>query len=117
MIRLVGDKPPDELVWFLVWIPTVIDVKHTVTIDYTYHLAGLYTSPEEIKTKYIHVTGEGDEMLDTCAHEMVHYEQDRDGRKLNERGVKQRAAALVRRWKRERDEWVTSGSGRRAKRS
>lgn len=37
-------------------------------------------------------------MLNTLAHEVAHYEQWRDGRKLQERGVKRRATSLVKKF-------------------
>lgn len=39
-------------------------------------------------------------LLHDLAHEVVHYEQWRDGREVNERGVNRRAAALVARYRR-----------------
>lgn len=38
------------------------------------------------------------DLLRTIAHEFVHYEQHRDGRALNERGVQRRADAIVERY-------------------
>lgn len=38
------------------------------------------------------------EYLGTIAHELVHYEQHRDRRQFTERGVQQRADAIVRRY-------------------
>lgn len=38
-------------------------------------------------------------LLHDLAHEIVHYEQWRDGRSIDERGVNRRAAALVRRFR------------------
>ena len=101
MIRLTGDKH-HEAALFLLWLQTVTDIRHEVVIELTANqIHGICYVPDSPPTPYILAVIDGG-LIDTLAHEMVHYEQWRDGRELTERGVKKRAAALVNRWRRER---------------
>lgn len=100
MIRLAGLRPTREVALFVLWLQTVIRVEHKITIELESEwLDGAFFPPLDGVYVFV-VMNEG--VLDTIAHELCHYEQWRDGRKLSERGVKQRAAALVKRWYRER---------------
>lgn len=102
MIRLKGRRVSADVRAYVRWIETVIDVRHDVDVFVVGFVYGFFDAPGRRSGfgPYI-VVAANDGMLDTIAHELVHYEQWRDGRDMNERGVNQRAAALVRRWHRE----------------
>jgi hypothetical protein len=71
------------------------DVRHLLTIEVIpTAVHGLFVPPST--QPYILAVNDGG-VRDTLAHELVHYEQWRDGRKVNEVGVARRAAAIVRR--------------------
>lgn len=102
MIRLKGQKVSAEVRAFARWLDTELDVRHTVDVHVVSTLDGFFDAPNKGNGfgPYV-VAALNDGLLDTIAHEMVHYEQWRDKRERTERGVEQRAAALVRRFKRE----------------
>lgn len=100
-IRLRG-RPTREVRAFVRWLETVIEVRHKVDVHLTSRLYGFFDAPNtRTEAPYMVIALDGG-VLDTIAHEFVHYEQWRDKREINERGVAQRAAALVRRWQKER---------------
>ena len=103
MIRLKGRRVSAEVRAFVRWLETVMDVRHTVEIHVCKRLRAFFDAPGKYTGfhPYMVVSLDDAEILTTIAHELVHYEQWRDKRDENERGVEQRAAALVRRWKRE----------------
>ena len=98
--RFIGDKPTREVREFGVWLEKHIGVNHRVMLDLCATPVQGYFDPKPDAPLIIAQTGNG--ILDTLAHEYVHYEQWRDDRPITERGVSQRAAALVRKWRRER---------------
>lgn len=102
MIRLRGRKVNAEVRAFVGWLESVIDIRHEIDVHVVGKLYGFFDAPGRRTgfPPYI-VVAMDDGLLDTIAHELTHYEQWRDGRAINERGVEQRAAALVRRWRRE----------------
>ena len=59
---------------------------------------GVFWFCESDRTGRIELAGKGplDEVLDTFAHELAHYEQWRDGKPVQERGVSVRAKSLLR---------------------
>lgn len=87
---------------FVRWLESVIHFKHNVDVIVCSKLYGYFDAPGERRgfTPYI-VVPLDENLIPTLAHEAVHYEQWRDDREMNERGVEQRAQALVRRWRRE----------------
>ena len=87
---------------FVRWLGTAIEIRHPLEIHATPRLFGYFdgTGPARNFEPYIIVSLDGNP-LETIAHEIVHYEQWRDKRDITERGVEQRAKALVRRWRRE----------------
>lgn len=104
MVNLCGVRAPREAKEFLRWLVLLASpAKHDLTIEFSDEII---TGMCLVKDKpsplpYLLVTV-GPGLLDAIAHEYVHYEQWRDGKPMTERGVRQRAAALVRRWRRER---------------
>jgi hypothetical protein len=108
VIKLVGcPGVPREVRQFVVWLAEEIEVdpKDQIRIDLILPpLHGFYMAPQ-CPYHQIHVVlnEDMDETLDTIAHEFVHYEQIKAGKPITERGVRRRAAALVKRWARERD--------------
>lgn len=102
MIRLRGRRPTAEIRAFVRWLETVIEVKHAIEIHLTPHLVGYFDAPGKYAGYEPYIVAEMDDALHTIAHEMVHYEQWRDKRDQDERGVEQRGQALVRQWRRTR---------------
>lgn len=102
MIRLRGRKVSAEVRAFVRWLAETIGVRHELEVIVVGKLYGYFDAPgrRDGYAPYIVVAAD-DGILDTLAHECVHYEQWRDKREINERGVAQRAAALVRQWRRE----------------
>lgn len=102
MIRLRGRKVSAEVRAFVRWLAEEIGVRHDVDVHVVGSLDGFFDAPGKCEhfRPYV-VAAQNDGLLDTIAHEMVHYEQWRDKRERTERGVAQRAAALVRRWQQE----------------
>lgn len=100
-IRLNGWKKRPEVVRFIRWLETIIPIKHHVTIVRTTRLYGYCDAREKENYDPVIIAVDDDAVLVTIAHELCHYEQWRDRRKMTERGVEQRAKALVRRWRRE----------------
>jgi hypothetical protein len=101
-IQLTGWRKRPDVVAFIRWLETVLDIRHPVEVvnagDILY---GYFEGPRlsADRPRVVVVADSG--VLDTIAHEFVHYEQWRDKREMTERGVAKRAAALVKRWKRE----------------
>ena len=102
-IKLLGLSPSDELRRFARWLDSEMEVDHRVNVHLTSELWGYFDAPGRYTgfDPYAVVELKRRPLL-TMAHELVHYEQWRDKRPGNERGVEQRAAALVNRWRRER---------------
>lgn len=102
-LRLRGKRVTAELREFARWLETVTDVRHDLEVHVCSRVYGYFDAPGRRNgfEPYL-VISLDDDPLDTFAHELGHYEQWRDGREITERGIKQRAAALVRRWRRER---------------
>lgn len=101
MIRLKGRKVSAEVRAFVGWLGEHVGVRHPVDIHVVGKLYGYFDGPGKREGYAPHmVVVYDDGLMDTIAHEIVHYEQWRDGREMNERGVNQRAAALVRQWRR-----------------
>lgn len=104
VVQIIGDpKIPAEIEEFVRWLVKTLRVSDPVLVELVSGgLEGLCVPP---RLRYYHIfarlDNSTDKTLDTLAHEFVHYEQGRDKRCMNEWGVKQRAAALVRRFKRE----------------
>ena len=100
-IRLRGLRLPKAGVEFTRWLEDQIDIRHRVDVHITSRLWGYFDAPGRYTgfDPYAVVSMDRDPLL-TIAHEMVHYEQWRDKREGTERGVEQRAEALVRRWRR-----------------
>ena len=100
-IRLRGERAPREVRAFVRWLEDAIGVKHKVDVHLTSKLYGYFDAPNvRTEAPYMVITLDA-VVLVTLAHEFVHYEQWRDKRDVNERGVEQRARALVKRWKKE----------------
>jgi hypothetical protein len=106
MIRFMGLRPQAEVRAFVDWLESVMDIRHPIRIELVAGALGgvciVPGRPHPLPAILVATDRGLGETLDTIAHEMVHYEQWRDKREMNERGVNQRAAALVRRWQRER---------------
>ncbi len=103
MIRLLGKKPSAEMRGFVSWLEDQMDIRHNVEVHLTSRLFGFFEAPGTYTgfNPYAVVSMDGCP-LTTAAHELVHYERWRDKYEDNERGVEQRAQALVRQWRRER---------------
>ena len=101
-IRLRGERAPKEVRAFVRWLEDAIDVRHNVYVHLTTPLYGYFDAPGRSYgyDPYLVVLNDGKVLL-SIAHEFVHYEQWRDKRDPTERGVEQRARALVKRWKKE----------------
>lgn len=101
VIRLRGERASAEVRRFVAWLQTVIDVRHRVDVHLTSRLFGYFDAPGRATGFEPYIIVQKDQAVSTIAHEIVHYEQWRDKRPTTERGVEQRAQALVRRWRRE----------------
>lgn len=104
MIRLRGRRPSAEVKRFVRWLEDVLDVRHRVDVHLCGTLWGYFDAPGSVTgfEPYMVVLDDGKaNVIDTIAHEMVHYEQWRDKRDITEKGVNQRARALVKRFRRE----------------
>lgn len=103
MIRLLGRRPSAELRHFARWLEDQMEIRHRVDIHLTSRLFGYFDAPGRYTgfDPYAVVSLEGCPFT-TTAHELVHYERWRDKRddSDSERGVEQRAKALVRQWRR-----------------
>ena len=101
MIRLRGRRVSAELRDFAGWLEGALDIRHTVELHLTPKLLGYFDAPGRYTgfDPYAVVSLDGDPLI-TIAHELVHYEQWRDKRPGTERGVENRAHALVRQWRR-----------------
>lgn len=102
MIRFRGKRAPVALRAFARWLEAEIGIVHPLDVHLVSSLDGFFEAPGRTSGfhPYMIVALQNDPVT-TIAHEAVHYEQWRDKRPVNERGVDQRAEALVRRWKRE----------------
>lgn len=98
---MVGWGRKHQAIRFVRWLETVLQIKHRIDVIRTTRLYGYFDAPKTDADRPYMVIVDDDVVLITIAHEMVHYEQWRDKRELDERGVEQRARALVRQWRRE----------------
>jgi hypothetical protein len=103
MIRLTGSKVSAEVRAFVKWLEATLEVEHEVTINFVPRLLGYFNAPGAYDLLGPHIDigiDDGSELLDTIAHEMVHYQQWRTKRRLTE-NVDRRANDLVKRFQRE----------------
>lgn len=102
-IRVLG-KTNRETRAFLTWLETATEIRHDLTFEPVHDciegVAILPGTPGPLPYFLVRVYRDLLRTLDSYAHEFCHYEQWRDKRPMNDRGVPQRAAALVRAWKR-----------------
>lgn len=102
MIRTTGRGGGREAREFVRWVGRRLDIRSRVVVEFYRGQAQGFAAPAGMDYWHLHIQ----ELptiaatLDTVAHEMVHIAQDEAGRPINDRGVAQRAAALVRQWRR-----------------
>lgn len=101
MIQFRGVRVSADVREFVDWLEGEIDVRHPVEIHVTTKIYGFFDAPDKSDKDYAPymVILKDKDIHAIIAHEFVHYEQWRDGRPRTERGVEQRAQALVRRWR------------------
>lgn len=93
---------------FVKWYTERYPIKHTVYLYGPARIYGMFIAPArrglETHTAlviYLMLPMRHKGVIYTLAHELVHYEQHRTRRPINERNVDRRAAALVRAWRRD----------------
>lgn len=103
MIHYVGARPSRELGQFIEWAEDQIGINHEVAVDLgAGPIHGLFVPPGSVPYVYAGVSGSLLHTADTLAHELRHYAQWRDGLPLHEKNVRRFAAAMVKRWAREK---------------
>lgn len=94
---------------FVKWYTARHPIKHTIYLYGPARIYGMFISParrglenHEALVIFLMLPARPRGVVYTLAHELVHYEQYRSRRPINERNVNRRSAALVRAWRRDR---------------